>query len=42
MNDHIKIKGCGCRYRNWKCEYLCDTHKDEYILNLYNMHERSG
>jgi hypothetical protein len=38
MNDHIKVKGCGCRFRGSpeECEHLCDKHKDEFILEKYN------
>jgi hypothetical protein len=34
--DRIDLKGCGCRYRNDKCEYLCSHHSQEFILRLYN------
>lgn len=35
-NDHIKVKGCGCRYRGQECDHLCDQHRDEFILQQYN------
>jgi hypothetical protein len=30
------IKGCGCRYLDGKCEYLCAHHTQQFILELYN------
>lgn len=35
-DDNVTVKGCGCLYRNFMCEYLCPTHKDEFVLKLYN------
>ena len=35
--SNVQVKGCGCRYRDKEgCEYLCDTHRNEFILKLYN------
>jgi hypothetical protein len=36
MNDHIKVHGCGCRFRQEECDHLCDKHKAEFILNIFN------
>lgn len=33
---NVQVKGCGCRLRDQKCEYLCDSHRNEFILKLYN------
>jgi hypothetical protein len=42
-NKEIKVQGCGCRFRGLggyiqeiECDHLCDKHKDEFILKLYN------
>jgi hypothetical protein len=33
----MKVHGCGCRYRyETECEHLCDKHKDEFILRMFN------
>ena len=40
----MQVKGCGCRYRindavqphQEHCEYLCDKHKERFILEKYN------
>jgi hypothetical protein len=44
--DKVRVSGCGCTYRTVfndiyqkdveMCEYLCQKHKDEWILNKYN------
>jgi hypothetical protein len=36
----IKVHGCGCRYRDLECDHLCDKHKDEFILTLYNQNKK--
>ena len=40
-SSEVTVEGCGCRYRHigpnlTRYEHLCDNHKDEYILKLYN------
>ncbi len=35
-NNNVRIEGCGCRFRNDECEYLCNDHRNEFILKLYN------
>ncbi|MGD1837411.1 MAG: hypothetical protein ACPKPY_05065 [Nitrososphaeraceae archaeon] len=32
----ITVKGCGCYYTDKEYLNLCDKHKDEFILKLYN------
>ena len=35
-SNNVRIEGCGCRFRNNECEHLCDNHRNEFILKLYN------
>jgi hypothetical protein len=43
-NNNVRIKGCGCRFRkegrepttHEECEYLCENHRNEFILKFYN------
>lgn len=49
-NNKVRIEGCGCRFRKdisseghcigvvEKCEHLCDSHRNEFILEKYNEH----
>jgi hypothetical protein len=36
IKEDVKVQGCGCRFRGLKCEHLCDKHKDEFILRMFN------
>ena len=37
---NLEVKGCGCRYRDQECEHLCYEHMTEFILKLYNNHDK--
>jgi hypothetical protein len=36
IKEDVKVKGCGCRFRDGECEHLCDDHRNEFILKLFN------
>ena len=46
-NNNVDVRGCGCRYRKYpntnynndilvECEYMCEDHKNKFILDLFN------